>query len=38
MSNFMNKVYNGRFAPDFSVSMVKEAFELVWDYLYEIRK
>ena len=34
--NFMNEVYNGRFAPDFSVSMLKEIVALVQDYVSEI--
>ena len=31
-SNFMNKAYNGIFAPKFSVSMSKETIALVGDY------
>ena len=34
-SNFMNEVYNGGFAPEFSVSMLKGTIALVWDYVYE---
>ena len=34
----MNEVYNGGFAPEFSVSMLKETISLVWDYIYETRK
>ena len=37
-SNFMNEVYNGRFAPEFSVSMLKETIALVWDYVSETRE
>ena len=32
----MNEVYNGRFAPDFSVSVLKEIVALVQDYVSEI--
>ena len=35
MSNFMNEVYNGGLAPDFSVSMLKETIALVRDYVSE---
>ena len=31
-SNFMNKVYNGGLAPEFSISMLKETIAPVWDY------
>ena len=34
----MNKVYNGGFAPHFSVSILKEMIALVRDYLSETRK
>ena len=34
----MNKVYNGGFAPEFSVSMLKEVIALVRDYVSEMRK
>ena len=34
-SNFMNEFYNGVFAPEFSVSMLKETIALVWDYVFE---
>ena len=37
-TNFMNEVYNGGFAPDFSVSMLKETITLVWDYVHETRE
>ena len=37
-SNFMNEVYNGRFSPEFSVSMLKEIIMLVWEYVYETGK
>ena len=33
MSNSMNKVYNGGFSPELSVSMLKETIALVWDYV-----
>ena len=33
----MNKVYNGRFAPEFSVSMLKETIVLVQNYASETR-
>ena len=36
-SNFMNKVYNGGFAPEFSVSMLKETIVLVQNYASETR-
>ena len=32
-SNFMNKVHNGGFSPEFSVSMLKEIIAMVWDYV-----
>ena len=31
--NFMNKVYNGGFALEFSVLMLKEIIVLNWDYV-----
>ena len=34
----MNEIYNGGFAPDFSVSMLKETIALVRDYVSETRK
>ena len=34
----MNEVYNGGFSPEFSVSMFKEIFPLVLDYVQEIKK
>ena len=34
-SNFMNEFYNGVFASEFSVSMLKETIALVWDYVFE---
>ena len=37
-SNFMNKVYNDGFLPEFSVSIIKEIIALVWEYVYETRK
>ena len=37
-SNFMNEVYNGGFAPEFSVSMLKETIALIWDYVSEKKK
>ena len=37
-SNFMYEVYNSRFAPEPSVSMLKETIALVWDYASETRK
>ena len=37
-SNFMNEFYNGGFAPEFSVSMLKETIALVRDYVSETRK
>ena len=37
-SNFMIEFYNGGFAPEFSVSLLKENIALVWDYLFETRK
>ena len=36
MSNFMNKVYNERFAPEFGVSMLKETIALVQDYACDV--
>ena len=37
-SNLMSEVYNGGFAPEFSVSMLKETIALIRDYVYETRK
>ena len=37
-SNFMNEVYNGRFAPEFSVSVLKETITLDRGYVPETRK
>ena len=37
-SNVMNEFYNGRFLPEFSVSMLKEIIVLVRDYVSERRK
>ena len=37
-SKFMKKVYNGGFAPEFSVSMSKETIVLVRDYVSETRE
>ena len=37
-SNFMNGAYNGRFAPDLSVSMSKETMVIVRDHVSETRK
>ena len=37
-SNFINEVCNGRFAPEFRVSMLKETIALVRDYLSKTRK
>ena len=37
-SNFVSKFYKGRFAPEFSVSMLKEFLTLVRDYVYDTRK
>ena len=34
----MNEVYNGGFAAEFRVSMLKEIIALVWDYVSETRK
>ena len=34
-SNFTNEVYNGGFAPEFSVSVLKEIIALVQDYVFE---
>ena len=33
-SNFLNEVYNGGFAPEFSALMLKETIALVRDYIY----
>ena len=35
MPNFINEVYNDRFAPDFSFSMLTENVALVRDYVSE---
>ena len=32
-SDIMNEVYNGGFAPEFSVSMLKETIALIRDYV-----
>ena len=37
-SNSMSKVYDDEFAPDFSVSMLKETITLLRDYVHEARK
>ena len=37
-STFMNEFYNGGFAPEFSVSMLKETITQVWDYVSETSK
>ena len=37
-SNFMYEFYNGGFAPEFSISMLKEIIVLVRDYVSETRK
>ena len=37
-SNFMNEFYNGGFAQDFIVSMLKKIIALVPDYVFETRK
>ena len=37
-SNFMSEFYNGRFTPEFSVSMLTETIALVRDYVSETRK
>ena len=37
-SNFMNEFYNGGFAPEFCVSVLKETIALVRDYVSETRK
>ena len=37
-SNFMNEVYNGGLAPEYSVSMLEEIIALVRDYVFETRK
>ena len=33
-SNFMKEVYNDRFVPEFSVSMLKETIALARNYVY----
>ena len=38
LSNFMNKFCNSGFAPEFSVSMIKETIALDRDYVSETRK
>ena len=35
MTNVMNEVYNGGFAPEFSLSMLKETIAIVRDYANE---
>ena len=37
-SNFMKQFYNGGFAPEFSVSVLKKTIALVQDYVSETRK
>ena len=37
MPHLMNKFYNGRFAPEFSDSMLKETITQVRDYISEMR-
>ena len=37
-SNLMNEFYNGGFAQEFSVSILKETIALVRDYVSETRK
>ena len=37
-SNFLNKVYNAGFTPDFCVSMLKETIVLIRAYAYQTRK
>ena len=37
-SDFMSEVYNGGFAPEFIVSILKESIALVSDYLSKTRK
>ena len=36
--NFMNEFYNGGFAPDISVSMLKQTIALVREYVSKTRK
>ena len=36
--NFMNEIYDGGLAPEFSVLMLKESMALVRDYVSETRK
>ena len=36
--NFMNEIYDGGFAPEFSVLMLKESMALFRDYVSETRK
>ena len=38
MLNFMNEIYDGGFAPEFSVLMLKESMAVVRDYVSETRK
>ena len=37
-SNFLSELYNGGFAQEFSVAMLKEIIVLVRDYVSETRK
>ena len=37
-SSFMNEVYSAGVLSEFSISLLKEIFILVWDYVYETRK
>ena len=37
-SNFLNELYNGGFAQEFSVAILKEIIVLVRDYVSETRK
>ena len=37
MWNFMNKVYNGRFTPKFSVSILTETSAWILSYVYETK-
>ena len=38
LSNFMNEVYNGEYAPEFRNSVLKEIIVLVSDHEYKTRK
>ena len=38
MSNFVNKFYNSKFVPEFSVLVSKETIGLVYDEVYEAGK